>query len=70
MSSFDEKIIKIVSNMSGDNPFKDKWISIIGSRYSATIGRNFPFDEHDPEMALEPLTVGKSEMKYMNRVKK
>ena len=55
MSSFDEKIIKIVSNMSGDNPFKDKWISIIGSRYSATIGRNFPDDPHDPEMALEPL---------------
>ena len=55
MSSFDEKIIKIVSNMSGDNPFKDKWISIIGSRYSATIGRNLPFNEHDPEMALEPL---------------
>ena len=55
MSSFDEKIIKIVSSMSGDNPFKDKWISIIGSRYSATIGRNLPWDPHDPEMALEPL---------------
>ena len=53
MSSFDEKILSIVNSMSASiptNPFKNKWISILGDAMSTyegwqtTSGFNYPFD--------------------------